>query len=298
MSNKFKKKHQAVRKYTKVPSLYLGSIFDMVLSAHDCPSRELYRAMKMSVKYQNMPCEYYIVKDTAKAVSIIESNDTFRFTVTTGTLKQMLDSLRETITDKNRDLFYNFRHLNDAMKQPYNGSVKFVLRADSLELDEDECESNQKLTYDFRRPYMTEGMCCASMLIDVLWYMHEGNHQCLGSISKLKFWDTYRADDRDYSEKIHPRICSTISQRLEPTRLMAELIDTYVNFEKPDWRNNPEHDHNLNMWNSQTDDLYKYTNLANTSKNIIADVSCWKTLCKTVNLIDEITLGNISGVAS
>ncbi len=53
--SKFKKRKPTINKYTKVPSLYLGSVFELVMTAFEHVNREVRTALKQSVNYENMP---------------------------------------------------------------------------------------------------------------------------------------------------------------------------------------------------------------------------------------------------
>ena len=294
--SKFKKRKPTIQKYTKVPSLYLGSVFELVMTAFENVNREVRTALKQSVNYENMPCEYYIVKDTHKGVSITESFGSIKFTVSTGTLSYMLSSLRRTLCESNRELMYNWRHLTDQCDNNHYDTVTWNYNFDQLSLDDDDCEDRLKLSYAFRRPYVREAVASASILLDVLHFMNEGNHTCLGGVSKQKFWNVYRLLSRDYASKSLPRITTTISQRLEPSKLMRELLDLECEFHKPDWLNNPDFKLWTDRWHSESEDLYTHTHVINSTDNLLTKLRSWKTVAKTVNLIDEARISNLMGV--
>mgnify|MGYP003109550988 CR=1 FL=1 len=290
MKNKFSsKKKKSVEKYTKAPSLVVGQVFDIIVSSFDLTNSSYMNAMESEDCFADHKYEYYIVRDTTKALSIIEGNGAFKFTATTGLLKHILGCLRNTSMNRNSPLFHNWSKCNN----DYNEEIQISCKFSNQEHSNIEYDQKTSLAYSFRTASEKNELMIGSALLDMLFYMHEGNHICVGAVTSLQYHDTYRRMRRAYGDKLTSCIPVTISQRLEPTSLMVEILNYEIPVERYPHHNNPEQANFESKLNRQSDELFKHTDLVNNSKSILSSLISVKSVCKMINLIDEMSVRNL-----
>jgi len=291
MKNKFSsKKKKSVDKYTKAPSLVVGQVFDILLSSFDVVDESYMRVMDSNKDFANHKYEYYIVRDTTKALSIVEGNGAFKFTATTGLIKHILGCLRNTCMTRSSALFHNWNKPTISINRD---EIAINFRYSHIKYKGNDYDDKVSLSYSFRSMTERNGLVIGSALLDMLFYMHEGNHICVGAVTSLRYHDTYRRVRRGYGEKLTSCMPITISKRLEPTSIMAEILNYEIPLEKWENHNNPEHEQFERKLRSQSKELFKHTDLVNTSKSILSSVISAKSSCKMINLIDEMTVRNL-----
>ena len=295
MKNKFaNRKKKNIQKYTKVPSIAIGNVMDIIINSYGLHKNPTFKHLKRKSKneYLHHSWEYFIVRDTSRNISLIEHNDSFKFTVTTGVIKDMLTSLRTQAIDKNRNLFHDWKR----DEQIENQDTPFLQRIKGLITQGQEEETDMLgRVYEFRTMERNEVLSVGSQLLDILFYMNEGNHICIGAKTSTHYSDMFGKAHRNYCTRVEPFVTVNISNRLEPSSLMKELLDMRLQnaITRNPAYNNPEWELIMKSVKAQSDDLYKVVDSVNNTNSLLASVEGYKSFAKFINLVDEMNISKL-----